>query len=244
LLICGFGLWLRTASPSLRGNLFEILPKIAGSIEGLQTEGINKILAVGNKLITQSDRDRFFKSIEGYGSTGAPILVGICSIAHRSLKWARLDYLDKLSETIPPQKTLENADTNKLIPSIAQLSELCFDKGKACWCCGLDLVLTLADTNCSSAYVATRELRKILPRLSANAWRSYLEDFHKLAGAVGIRVVGFATKKLPGFYEKFGVERTRAFVDATAIAAKTYGVTAGQWFYERKTLAARELLIK
>ncbi len=104
--------------------------------------------------------------------------------------------------------------------------------------------MELAEANLSSGYVAARGLTKKVVTLPTKVSLSYVEDFHRLAVSVGIRVVGFAVNKLPGFYQKFGVERTRKFVETTALVAESYGVTAGQWFYERKTSASRELLVK
>jgi hypothetical protein len=244
LILSDFGQWLQSADPAIRGLFLETLPKIAPLIEHLGTDGVNQILQAGNTLDTSEDRKVFFESIASYGSTTASTVLGICHIAHRALKWKRIDYLKKLEEIIPPERTMESADSSKLIPALAQLSEACVEKGEAFWCQAFDLIFTLAEKNYSSAYAVARDIPKRLGTLPPKAELPYIQDFHRLALTNGIRVVGFGINKLPVFYEKYGLQRTRKFVEATAKVAETYGVTAGQWFYELRTTAARELLVK
>ncbi len=124
---------------------------------------------------------------------------------------------------------------------LADLAEVTLTLGTEHFFKTLDLIFSLAERNCSSAYVAARSLNKRFPKMDAELALAYLVDFAELVRTNGIRAVGFGCR-LPKLYRKHGRDRTHAFVDAAASVAEAYGVTAGQWFYETRTAPARELL--
>jgi hypothetical protein len=70
----------------------------------------------------------------------------------------------------------------------------------------------------------------------------YVRAFHRLAKAMGIRIVGYGLNVLPRIFAKYGNERAVDFVNSASMVAETYGVTAGDSFLERKTVAAKEVL--
>jgi hypothetical protein len=238
LLFRSFGEWLKSAGPNIRAVFFEVLPKIAPCIEQLGTEGINQLLQTISAFDSTEDRELFLNCIATYGETSAQNILGICHVANGARKLGHIDYLKRIMETIPP----EGKDANKLIPALAQLNEECIKRGEEIWCQTMDLILILAERNYSSAHVTARRLSKPVQELPPDVVLSYIKDFQKLVHAIGIRVVGFSTKSLPAFYGKFGKERTHRFIETTVLVAEYYGTTAGQWFYEQRTSAARELL--
>ncbi len=236
----GFSRWLQEVDRAARGPFFEVLPKLAPSMQQLGVEGMLEILRSVKSLDAPEDRQKLLKCVADYGSTTFKVILGVCNISHKALKWERVDYLERLKKTVPAEKMMEDYHAEKLIPAFAQLSETCAERGKDLWCQAMELILLIAEENYSSAYATARKLS--LEKISPDTASAYLEDFVKLVKSIGIRVIGFGLKQLPELYEKYGTERTRTFVEAAVSAAEAYGAMAGQWFLERRTAAAREML--
>jgi hypothetical protein len=242
LVLTRFGAWLERLPPTVRPCFLELLPKIGPVLKEVGAEGIEELLEAAVAAGSAEACATMLELVGGYGATTGEIVVGAGRVARRALAWSRPDLLERLAAALPADKTLESADAEKLLPALGRLSELCGAQGEACWTPALDLVITFAEGNLSSAYVAARDLPKSLKKLGSSAAPAYLAAFDRLAHAIGLRVVSFGLKELPGLYERYGVERAHAFATTAAEAAETYGATAGQWFLERKTAAARELL--
>jgi hypothetical protein len=236
----GFGRWLEEVDRAARGSFFEVLPELAPSMQQLGVEGMLEILRSVKSLDAPEDRQKLLKCLADYGSTTSKVILGVCSISHKALKWKRVDYLDRLTKTVPAEKMMEDYHAEKLIPAFAQLSEACAERGKELWCQAMELILSIAEEDYSSAYATARKLS--LEKIPPDTASAYLENFVKLVKSIGIRVIGFGLKQLPELYKKHGTERTRSFVEGAASAAEAYGAMAGQWFLERRTAAAREIL--
>lgn len=236
----GFGQWLQEVDRAARGSFFEVLPELAPSMQQLGVEGMLEILRSVKSLDAPKDRQKLLKCVADYGSTTSKVILGVCNISHKALKWERVDYLDRLTKTVPAEKMMEDYHAEKLVPALAQLSETCAERGRDLWCHAMELILLIAEENSSSAYATARKLS--LEKISPDTASAYLEDFVKLVKSIGIRVIGFGLKRLPELYKKHGSERTRSFVEGAASAAEAYGAMAGQWFLERRTAAAREML--
>ncbi|MDP2605018.1 MAG: hypothetical protein Q8S00_20930 [Deltaproteobacteria bacterium] len=237
-----FRQWLDGIDPVAQTSFLEALPKLAPAISQLGTNGVQKIIEAIKSSKTVDECQMMLTYVSAYGFTSAPTVLGMCQLAQRAIQWGRTDYLTSLATIVPPERTGESSDAKKLIPALAQLSEACAERGEATWCRALDLILTLAEKSYSSSYVTAQKLPRHLQTCSPDAAVAYLEDFCALAKAVGIRIVGFGLGRLPTFYKKYGLERTRTFIHRAVLATKSYGVTAGQWFYEMKTAAARQML--
>jgi hypothetical protein len=82
----------------------------------------------------------------------------------------------------------------------------------------------------------------VLQRLPGGTTVAYLRCSNQLASTIGPRAMGFSLKQLPRLLAKHGLAPTTTFVDAAADVGQAYGPTAGQWFLERKTDAAKGLL--
>lgn len=236
----GFGRWLEEVDRASRDSFFKVLPKLASSMQQLGVEGMLEILRSVKSLDAPEDRQKLLKCVADYGSTTSKVILGVCSIGHKALKWERVDYLERLTKTVPAEKMMEDYHAEKLVPALAQLSETCAGRGKDLWCQAMELILLVAEENYSSAYATARKIP--MEKISPDTAPAYLEDFVRLVKCIGIRVIGFGLKQLPELYRKYGTERTRSFVEGSASAAEAYGAMAGQWFLERKTAAAREML--
>lgn len=241
IMFTGFYQWLQETSPETRDSFFEALPQLAPSMRKLGTKGVLQILGAVKELMTHEDREVLLQSIAAYGETDAEIILGVCSIARDALRSGETNYLERLMAILPAEEIVEDQDSYVLIPEIARLCDVCNEQKELLWRHALDLILLIAEENCSSAYATARALPKRLPRLAVDSI-IYFEDFAKLVRAIGIRVIGFGLKALPEFYGKYGIEKTRSFVNAAASMAKDYGVTAGQYLLEQKTVSAKKLL--
>lgn len=242
LVLTGYSKWIEDAKPTLRVAFLELLSEIAPCLQELGAEGVAHIITAVNDIDRREDAETLLRHLRMYGETSGDILLSICSIACTALKRHQMAYVERLTGTVPAERIRQSRDTYRLIPTVAQLSNTCAPLGEGRWESALDLILLLADKNCSSAYWTANELPSRLRTLGKSLALVYLEDFKKLVQGNGTRVVGFGVGKLPTFYEKYGRERTRAFVEAAASAGEAYGVTAGQWFWELKTRTARDLL--
>ncbi len=241
IMFSGFYQWLLETSPETRDSFFEVLPQLAPSIRKLGTKGILQILSAVKELMTHEDCEVLLQSIAAYGETDAEIILGVSSIARDALRSGEANYLERLMAILPAEEIVEDQDSYALIPEIARLCEVCNKHKELLWRHALDLILLIAEENCSSAYATAQALPKRLQRSDVDPI-IYFEDFAKLVETIGIRVIGFGLKTLPEFYEKYGIEKTRSFVDAAASVAEDYGVTAGQYLLEQKTASAKKLL--
>lgn len=225
-----------------RACFLELAPKIARSLPRLGLGGAYEMVAAARTLEEPGKRQTLMACAAEYGPISAPVVLGMCRFVRRALEWDRPDFIERLRIAAPGDKMEEDIDAERLIPELAGVTETLAGRDKECWSAASELLVALAEENSSSAFVAARGLRRRLRVLPADLTFAYLQDFMALVRTTGIRVIGFALRALPGFYKTYGVERTRAFVEAAAEAAEAYGATAGQSFYERKTAAARRML--
>jgi hypothetical protein len=106
----------------------------------------------------------------------------------------------------------------------------------------LSTAYSLAKKSYSSAYVLARDIPDRLDDVPTEAAHSYVTDSNSLINTIGIRAVGFTLDTLPRLYKKYGIEHTHRFVESIVSVAEAYGVTAAEWFYERRTRSAADVL--
>lgn len=242
LLFSGVGNWVRTCNPALLPAFFESLPRLAPIAAELGSKGFEQILANASELTDPEDSRRLLTAVAAYGATRGSIALGISRLARSLLERGRQREIERIETTVPPNRTYESRDAARLIPALADLSDACAALGNEASNRTLELTLEVAGRNLSSAYALARGLPGRLRRLPRETALFYLDDFHHGLQAVGIRLVGFGLNQLPDFYGRYGIERTRSFMEKLAAVAEAYGPTAGQWFFERRTTAAREIL--
>jgi hypothetical protein len=241
LVLNAFGHWLGISTADVRGPFLETLPALGPRIGDMGSSGIEQVLTAATSLPI-GDARQLFSCLAAYATNAPDVISAVCHIGLEALELGHEEVLADLEAIIPPGHVGESKDSERLITSLAKVGKACRSRGEEIWCRAMNLVLSLGTRNHSSAYVTARRLAKSLEQMPSETVLAYLEDFRILVDAIGIRVVGFSLRELPRLYEKYGRARTHAFVHAAASAAGSYGTTAGQWFYERKTGAAKEYL--
>ncbi len=233
-----FGHWLSVA-PAAEAPLLAGIAGIAPVLAELKADGVLDVVTVAGSA---PDPAALWTAAGAYGSTDGATVLGIIRLGARAQSWDQPALLDRLRVALPPERTDESRDAERFIPALAAFGERAVALGQAHGQAAVALALTLAENHVSSGYSVATDGRRVLDAMDAVTALAYLEDFGRLADTVGARVTGFGLKTLPGLYPKHGAARTRAFVQAAASVAEAYGTTAAQWFYERKTEVARDLL--
>ena len=219
LLAARFGSWLAQVRPESRTAFFEGMVSLGPALADFGEEGMAGVVASVNR------DPRLMACISSYALTSKPIVLAITKLA----QGAPVDWLQRLVAAVTVAKMEENKDAERLVPALAAVPDT------------LPAIVTLAETNVSSAYGACKGLPAALKKAGA-ARAGYLEDLRLLAETVGISSAGFALDTLPGLYRNPGVERAREFVGLAAECARQYGKTAGQAFLERKTPASAQAM--
>ena len=129
-----------------------------------------------------------------------------------------------------------------MIKATAHLTEISAERGELLWCGLMELILDLSSQSYESASFAADNLPKRIKEFSSEGALLYVQAFNRLTKAMGIRVVGYGLNDLPRIFVKHGNERALGFVNSASLVADTYGVTAGQQFLERRTVAAKGAL--
>lgn len=244
LLFSGLGDCVHACTPDLLPIFCESLPRLAPIAAELGSKGFEQILGDASALANPEDGRRLLTAVAAYGRTRSSIALGISRLARHILDRDHPGEIERIETTVPPSRTFESRDAARLIPALADLSDACAALGTEAPSRALELTLEVAGRNLSSAFALARGLPGQLRHLPRETALFYLEDFSHGLKAVGIRLVGFGLSQLPGFYGRYGIERTRRFMEKLVEVAEAYGPTAGQWFFERRTAAAREMLLK
>jgi len=234
-----FGEWLSALRPLTLESALQLLPAIAPVIGDLKDDGVAETLRALDRGESGEDRIVITTALAAYGSTTAPIVSGCCRIAAKAIQWNRKAEFTTLLEKIQVRDMEESVDSERLVPAIADFCDLCATVEPSIWPLAFDLALLITSQNHSSAYKATRGLRRLIPRLDAGTVPAYLSDVHSLVSQLGVRTVGFAMRRLPRFYAEHGADRTREFVQTAAAMAQTNGINAAQLFIEGKTAVSR-----
>ena len=169
-------------------------------------------------------------------------MLAIAGLVNAALLFSRAGFLEDLREIFPPARTQGDKDASRFLETIERLIDGCRTQSEDVWNAAMELSLTILRVNHSSAYATAAELPAILCSLPVDVWAEYLTDFRDLVSSIGIGAIGFCLGTLPDQYQRHGPERTGGFVKAVVEVATSYGATAGQWFLERKTQAAKRML--
>jgi len=232
---------LDEAKPAIRAAFLEVLPQLSPSVGDLGTKGMQELLQGANSL--PEDGSRCLLELVGrYGSTDARVILGVSTFAHRAITLGRNEYLAELENVAPPTKVRRVKAASDMIDAVGTLTEICLERGEILWFRIMDLIFALSRKSFESASFAAANLPKRVQQFSADGAVLYVQAFHSLVQAMGIRVTGYGLNELPKIFAKYGNERAVSFVNSASLAADTYGVTAGQCFLERKTVASKNAL--
>jgi len=178
---------------------------------------------------------------EAYADALGTAIDGLPVIVRRAVHAARVDILDALLTSVPPKAARDDPDGPLLLKALADLSREDQVRDED-WSTGVDVVLRLASRQISSGFVAARSLPAALRSVPAALRADYLEDLLRLEASVGIGMVGFGFRKLPGLYGKHGTPATRRFVATAVAVAERHGLFAAYEFLNMTTRAARRML--
>lgn len=237
-----FGDWVGALRPPAQQSALRLLPGIAPVIADLKEDGVTGILRIVDRAASEEARSVVIAAVTAYGSTTGPIVSGCCRIAGTAVRQDRAAELSSLIETVRVADMEESIDSERLVPAIAGLCDLCGAIGKDAWTGAFDLALLIAEENHGSAYKTARKLTRLIPSLEPPAVPAYLSDFCSLVSTVGLRTVGFAVNRLPGFYARYGAAKTGEYIRAAAGITKAHGTAAAERFLEGKTAASRNFL--
>jgi hypothetical protein len=217
-----------------------------GAIRQVQSD-IEEILEAAASLPAADDCRRLLELLGSYGETTGDIVMGACRIGRAALRWKAPDLLDKLASIVAPKgwPAMSEVDRNlssDLLRSWGELGATCEASGEESWKLAIPMVPPLAEENTSSAQWTAQQLPRVLQRLPREMTIPYLRCFRQLASAIGTRALGFALRRLPRLLAEHGVAAATSFVNVAAEVGQAYGPTAGQWFLERKTGAAKGML--
>ena len=233
-----FADWLG-GCPDAEDALCTAFPRIAPVLGELRSVGVAALLAVTR---TSRNPSRLLEAVAAYGSTDAATVTAVASLGALTEAWQDNNVLERLLQVIPQDRTDADRDAERVIPAIQAFAQTCAQRSEAHARASIETSLTLAAGGTSSAYAFATAGLRVWSHLEPETSLPWLEDTQLLARSSGIRCVGFILKTLPGMYAQYGINKTRKFVRAATEIAETYGITAGQHFYERRTAAARASL--
>lgn len=231
-LLDSFERWLDALSPAARAEFLETFPKLAPAAHDLGEAGMRLMLEAVNL------EPKLLGCAAAYAMTTAEAIRAAAALVHRAASHHCGGLVDKLVATFPAERMEESRDAEKLLPALAGAAQAAGDA----FAPALELALALVARDVSSARGALRSLPGALRGVPAGSEGFYLDDFRLLIEHIGIGVNGVCLTDLPRWYASFGAERTRAFVSRACQAAHAFGRIAGQYFLERKTPAARDML--
>jgi hypothetical protein len=235
--LSGFSAWLTPLPPADLPAVLDLLPKLGPCLAELGTAGMVGLMDDVRALRGDTDALAFIGS---FGSTTGTILTSAARLARQAETAVRKDLLLRLSSLLPPQQALESSEGEALLPALAAFGAACATKGPGPWAAGIDLAVSIAERNVSSAVGALRALRRRAS--AAEAPEPYLRAFGDLVRSVGLSVVGFGLSELPRIVSRLGDARTADLVDTVGGVAEAYGPTAARWFLEGRTAVARRAL--
>jgi hypothetical protein len=242
LVLSSFRLWYDEAKPSVRSSFLNALPQLSPSVCELGKQGMLELVQKANSLASEDESRCLLEMLGRYGSPGASAILGVSAVAHTAISLRVNEYLERLERVAPPAKVRRAKGAAEMIKAAAHLTEVSAEHGQVLWCELMDLIFELSSRSYESASFAAKNLPKKIKEFSREDAVLYVRAFHRLAKAMGIRIVGYGLNVLPGIFAKHGIERAVNFVNSASLVADTYGVTAGDWFLERKTVAAKEAL--
>jgi hypothetical protein len=231
--------WIEEAGASVRPQLFDLMPKMAGPLIVLQESTRRELFQTAQSLHSSDEVSSLLAFVVRYG-TSETILLSACAIGCRAVESREFQFLERIASVVSPKQVEQQKDAARLFEALAVLSAMIADK--QLWSETLDLILALASKNLSSAFHTAKTLHPSQEKLSLQEKHSCIRAFHGLVCAIGIRVIGFGLEELPKMIKQYGADKTERFVSAAIHAANAYGTNAGTWFLDRRTTAAREML--
>lgn len=233
-----FADWLARLDPAARSALLPVLPKIMPALCELKDPGVEETLGLLSRLAV-SGRESRLASVTGYGATSGAILLGVLRLLAGAARWNGDERVAPILTAASPETVVEDEDCEALLPAAGTVSKSA-EENETLWTAAIELVAGLAAGSASSALVTARDLPDILGALSPETAVGYAQGFASLARELGLGVVGFGRRELPGLYHS--LEHGRDVTDHALEIRKRYGVQAAMEFLQGGTEAARKLL--
>jgi hypothetical protein len=233
--------WIANGDNLGRSALRNYLPRLCPCLKELQAATVPRFMRLA-RSVPENECESVLRIIASYGVADARAVEAILSIASDAVALQRTPYLEGIHQALHPGHVLQDSDSRRFLPALAILSKQLRKRGVEEWALGMDIVSAIAKSNISSAYVVADELPACVAQMGPGQGKAYLEGFLLLGEQLGIRIVGFGLGPLARIYRDHEVARARQFVGFAAQIAELCGLTAAEWFLERKTNAGREAL--
>jgi hypothetical protein len=186
--------------------------------------------------------ERLMTSLKLYEETDANIMLGALRVASALIRAGESALLEELEKAVTLDEMMESHDACRLLPELGHLVQEVEPLGEGMVAIVVDAIVSSAKQNISSAFAATRSLRALPDSMSDDVAAACVRAIARILKAAGNRALGACARKLPKLYARHGIDKMDAFIDAAAEVSTLYGTTAGIWFLERRTAAAREML--
>jgi hypothetical protein len=231
-----------TTSAISRSAFFAFLPAVAPYIDVLKEESILEILDLANQCSSPEMCGRFLGAISPHCAAGRKVVVPIARFAAGAARSEELKILDGISAIALCHEGEPDPHAGQFVNAMPAWEEFPRIYGETVWPAALRLILAVSAQCCSSGEYLLRKLPKTIGGLGNNIRLNYLVEFHSAIEVIGIRAVRFGLRTLPDLYIRHDAARVRAFVAGAVATANQCGPTAGDWFLDRKTSAARAML--
>ncbi|MFN7992603.1 MAG: hypothetical protein U0Q18_03335 [Bryobacteraceae bacterium] len=234
-----FGEWLARTTPISRPAFLEFLPSLAPAFSDLRTAGMERILDAANRCGNSEDCRQLLGALGGFGAAGKKNLLriaGFLGAAAAAGESESAGWIQRMAQA----GALEDPGLDRFFAALPDWEALPQIFGRHGWRPALRVAFAAAMQSCSSGEHLLREMPKVMSRMDATLVEPYAADFLRLVDAIGIQVINFGLDRLPGLYRERGPSGSHAFVSAAVDAAALFGRTAGEWFIQGKTQAARQ----
>lgn len=242
LAVSSFEEWFTKTTSVSRVAFLDFLPAIAPKLADLRHEGVVNILEVANKCSDAEECHHVLTAVGSFTEAGRKVLLPIIHFLVAAAQAGDMECVDFIKNMAQVHHVQADLASPRFFGALPKWNSLPVTYGTNAWRPVLFLALSIANKSCSSAEYVLRRLPRVLRKMDEGLPLTYIEDFHTIVTSIGIRGIGFSLSILPGLYSAHGVPLTRQFVRTAKEAAERYGRIAGEWFLERKTRAAEQIL--
>lgn len=218
--------------------MLSILPNIAVHVSELKNSGVETLISLFNACSSEREMDLIARCIAGYQESSGEILLAASEIGSRFVRSGVDALIERMLTAVPVDAMLESKDAEALLPAIAKIRVDRADD--AVLSAAAAVCIAAARQNNSSALNLARQLGGAVSPLPPELRVAYLKAFESIVNEAGISLIGYATRQLPGLFQKAGTDRAGAFVAEGLAIARRYGKVAAQEFFEQKTAAAKQ----
>jgi hypothetical protein len=237
-----FSEWLTKTTSVSQGAFLGLLPLLAPRLVELRSEGVCEVISTLNQCKAEQDCQRIVGVVGQYAGCDGRIVVPLTRLLAAAVMAGDLECVGRFGAASLVNGVRGDRGAHRLFRAMPSWDRWPEMYGVDVWRAVLFLVLAITSESCSSAEYVVRRLQKVLRQMKGDLRVRFVADVRTLVDAIGIRVIGFSLGELPSWYQTYGVDCTREFVRTATACAERYGRTAGDWFLERKTAAARGML--